>query len=169
MPFEKRVHNKFMLWHGIKPQSVVSTLQNGLRMPVESAQTGYMFGKGIYFTDSASKAALQSLPAQKKVSNRCFMVLAEVALGDMHKAYAPYQFKRSAPMYCHSVAGVGQQRPKLAGIRDLMQPGPHFIPNELTYDTPNACFLNTGKLQNNTELEGNETPDLKLNDYVVYD
>ena len=49
-----------------------------------------MFGKGTYFTDCASKAAFQSLPTQKKTSNRCFMVLAEVALGDMHKAFAPY-------------------------------------------------------------------------------
>jgi hypothetical protein len=128
-----------------------------------------MFGKGIYFTDCVSKAALQSLPTNKKATNRCFMILSEVALGDMHKAYAPYQFKRSAPMYCHSVYGVGQQRPKQIGIKDLCQPGPDFQPNEATYATPNALFFNTGKIATNTELEGHTTPDLKLNDYVVYD
>jgi len=72
-------------------------------------------------------------------------------------------------MYCHSVYGVGQQRPKQSGIKDLCQPGPEFLPNELTYDKPNALFLNTGKMGANTELEGHPTPDLKLNDFVVYD
>jgi len=47
------------------------------------------------------------------------MVLAEVALGDMHKAFSPYPFKKSAPMYCHSVYGVGLSKPKHVGIRDL--------------------------------------------------
>lgn len=57
-PFEKKLHNKFLLWHPIKAQSFISTLRNGIRMPsVDSAQTGYMFGKGIYFTDCFSKAA----------------------------------------------------------------------------------------------------------------
>jgi poly [ADP-ribose] polymerase 2/3/4 len=61
------MHNKFLLWQGIKPMSLASTLQDGVRMPaVESAMTGYMFGKGIYFTDCFSKAALNSLGQQKK-------------------------------------------------------------------------------------------------------
>ena len=71
-------------------------------------------------------------------------------------------------MYCHSVYGVGQQRPKQSGIKDLCQPAPGFLPNELTYDKPNVLFLNTGKMTQN-DFEGNPTPDLKLNDYVVYD
>lgn len=90
-PFENKLHNKFLLWNGVKPQSMAATLRDGIRMPyAKSAQTGYMFGKGIYFTDCVSKAALQSLSGNKKASNRCFMILSEVALGDMHKAYAPY-------------------------------------------------------------------------------
>ena len=101
------------------------------------------------------------------------MLLSEVALGDMHKAYAPHQFKRSAPMYCHSVYGVGLNKPKQVGIRDLQQPSPDFSPNQLTYDKPNALFLNTGKMSSNTDLDalptGLNPPDLKFNEYVVYD
>lgn len=101
------------------------------------------------------------------------MILAEVALGDMHKAFAPHPFKKSAPIYCHSVHGVGQQKPNHVGIRDLRQPGPNFYPSELTYDKPNALFLNTGKIERNSDLDelkpGQNPPDLKLNDYVVYD
>ena len=76
-------------------------------------------------------------------------------------------------MYCHSVHGVGLQKPKMQGLKDLCQPGPDFMPNEMTYDKPNACFLNTGKMAPNPDLEempaGENPPDLKFNDFVVYD
>ena len=105
-----------------------------------SAPTGYMFGKGIYFTDCFSRAATQCVGMRGSATKdaRCFMLLSEVALGDMHKAFSPYQFKKSAPMYCHSVHGVGLQKPNHIGIRDLCQPGPEFYPNELTYDKANV-------------------------------
>lgn len=62
MPFEKKLHNKFLLWHGLKTQSVVGALKNGVRTPSnDAAQTGYMFGKGVYFTDCFSKAVVQSV------------------------------------------------------------------------------------------------------------
>jgi hypothetical protein len=135
-----------------------------------------MFGKGIYFYDCFTKAALQSLGPQRMEPGqtiRAYVVLSEVALGDMHQAFAPHQFKRSAPMYCHSVYGVGRYKPNKIGIRDLCQPAPDFAPNQLTYDKPNAIFLNTGKMSHNTDLEalpsGMNPPDLKFNEYVVYD
>ena len=57
-PFEKRLHNKFLLWHGCRPTSLASNLREGLRLPSkESSDTGMMFGKGIYMTDCFSKAA----------------------------------------------------------------------------------------------------------------
>ena len=47
------------------------------------------------------------------------------------------------------------------------------MPNELTYDKPSACFLNTGVVAHNPDLDelssGQNPPDLKLNDFVVYD
>lgn len=132
-PFERKIHNKFLLWHGVKTQALAVTLRNGIRMPnADSSMTGYMFGKGIYFTDCFSKAALQSLGPAKKIANtshRSFILLSEVALGDMHRAYAPHQFKRSAPMFCHSVYGVGLQKPEQLGIKDLCQPAPQFLPS----------------------------------------
>lgn len=55
-----------MLWHGLKTQNVASTLKDGFRMPLaEVAQTGYMFGKGIYFTDCFSKAATHCIGPNK--------------------------------------------------------------------------------------------------------
>jgi len=57
MPFEKALHNKFLLWIGVKATSLASVLRNGLKVPPsEAPSTPYAFGKGIYFTDCASKA-----------------------------------------------------------------------------------------------------------------
>jgi len=76
-------------------------------------------------------------------------------------------------MYCHSVYGVGLSKPKPIAIKDLCQPGPEFNPNHLTFDKPNALFLNTGKMSSNADLDqlpaGMNPPDLKFNEYVVYD
>ena len=159
------MHNKFLLWQGVKQQSLASTLRDGVRIPaVESAITGYMFGKGIYFTDCFSKAAMKAMEMKPAQISKAYVMLSEVALGDMHKAYAPHQFKRSAPMYCHSVYGVGLNKPKQIAIKDVCQAAPDYLPNQLTFDKPNALFLNTGKLSANTDLDqlpvGMSTPDL---------
>lgn len=76
-------------------------------------------------------------------------------------------------MLCHSVYGVGRYKPSKIGIKDLMQPAPEFAPNQLTYDKPGALFLNAGKITSNSDLDqmptGLMAPDLKFNEYVVYD
>lgn len=55
----------------------------------------------------------------------------------------------------------------------MCQPAPDFLPNQSTYDQPNALFLNTGKMSANTDLEqmpvNTNLPDLKFNEYVVFD
>ena len=110
-PFERKLHNKFLLWAGCKQTSLVATLRHGLKMPsIDQAEVGLMFGKGIYLTDCFSKAA-NSCQVQVVSSfdqNRFGIVfLVEAALGQMHLAYQPDQFKHGPPIYCHSVYGVG--------------------------------------------------------------
>ena len=43
------------------------------------------------------------------------------------------------------------------------------MPNELTFDKPNALFFHTGQMQENTDLKIDQTPDLKYSDYIVFD
>jgi hypothetical protein len=57
LPFEKKVHNKFLLWHGVKACSAFATLREGIRLPSVESNVGLMFGRGIYLTDCFSKAA----------------------------------------------------------------------------------------------------------------
>jgi poly [ADP-ribose] polymerase len=92
-------------------QSLASILRNGLRVPnINSAHAGYMFGKGLYFNDCFSKALLSSFSNKRQKNERVYVILCEVALGDMHYALAPNQFSK-APIYCHSIYGVGQYKP----------------------------------------------------------
>jgi hypothetical protein len=77
-------------------------------------------------------------------------------------------------MYYHSVYGVGQMKPKLIGIKDVrrgIKEG-NFLPNELTVCSPEAVFLNTGKLGPNPDLNSESEADMtdqKFNEFVVYD
>jgi hypothetical protein len=45
--------------------------------------------------------------------------LAEAALGETKQAYEPEQFLNGLPDSCHSVYGVGQQKPSIKGLKDL--------------------------------------------------
>ena len=58
MPFERRLHNKFLLWYGCRPTSAASIMREGIKLQApEAPTTSLRFGKGIYLTDCFSKAA----------------------------------------------------------------------------------------------------------------
>jgi hypothetical protein len=174
--FGKKLHNKFLLWAGCRQTSIVSTLRNGLKMPsLESASTGLMFGKGIYLTDCFSKAAnqCQVQPSKTKLG---VVFLVEAALGEMHLAYQPEQFKTGAVIFSHSVYGVGKQKPDIKGLVDLNSTLPDFAisadaAGKAGLDGPR--FFNTGRMRSNPEYNecppGVTAPDLRFNDFVVFD
>jgi poly [ADP-ribose] polymerase len=69
----------------------VGILRNGLKIaPPEAPSTGYLFGKGLYFTDCCSKAASYCRASDKNPEG--ILVLSEVALGVSHNIYRPKQF-----------------------------------------------------------------------------
>lgn len=80
-PFRK-LHNRKLLWHGSRRTNYAGILSQGLRIaPPEAPVTGYMFGKGIYFADMASKSA--NYCCTNAVDSTGIMLLCEVALGDV--------------------------------------------------------------------------------------
>jgi len=100
------------LWHGSRLTNYVGILSQGLRVaPPEAPVTGYMFGKGIYFADIASKSA-QYCKASKTNPVGC-LLLCEVALGlPMEKYYADYNANLMTEEYS-SVKGVGRSSPQV--------------------------------------------------------
>ncbi|KAL2265907.1 hypothetical protein VTJ83DRAFT_5259 [Remersonia thermophila] len=56
--FGKMHQNRRLLWHGSRATNFGGILSQGLRIaPPEAPVSGYMFGKGIYLADMASKSA----------------------------------------------------------------------------------------------------------------
>ena len=80
-PFAK-LHNRMLLWHGSRTTNFAGIFSKGLRIaPPEAPVTGYMFGKGVYFADMASKSANYCCTTSH--DNVGLMLLCEVALGNM--------------------------------------------------------------------------------------
>jgi len=69
-----------LLWHGSRLTNFVGILSQGLRIaPPEAPVSGYMFGKGVYFADMASKSANYCFTNHQ--NNTGILLLCEVALG----------------------------------------------------------------------------------------
>jgi hypothetical protein len=96
--------NRKLLWHGSRLTNFVGILKQGLRIaPAEAPVTGYMFGKGSYFSDVVSKSANYCRATPKDPVG--FLILSEVALGHMLEKTAS-DFIKTLPAGVHSVKGA---------------------------------------------------------------
>lgn len=108
--FREEIGNKMLLWHGSRLTNWAGILKQGLRIaPPEAPVTGYMFGKGVYFTDIVSKSANYCFASQRQQFG--FLLLCEVALGDTcDKIDADYNGD-NLPKGKSSTKGLGRQIP----------------------------------------------------------
>ena len=152
-------HNRQMLWHGSRITNWVSILSNGLRIaPKEAPVTGYMFGKGIYFSDVSSKSANYCKATSD--SPHGVLALCDVALGDCYmKLEAEYEAIDSCKAAnLHSTFAVGQTAPSYA---EEVADGVH---------APLGTLDKNDKLLSEARsLRPKEKPSLLYNEYVVYD
>ncbi|KAH0534859.1 hypothetical protein KQX54_009389 [Cotesia glomerata] len=83
--FNNNIGNKKLLWHGTKTNNVISILHNGLQLnpDIPSVHSTLMFGRGIYFTNSVSKAANYCGTCSSTRNKYGVLFLCEVALGKM--------------------------------------------------------------------------------------
>ncbi|KAL5106056.1 Poly ADP-ribose polymerase 2 [Taenia crassiceps] len=99
-----------LLWHGSRITNWMGILGRGLKIaPPEAPCTGYMFGKGVYFADCASKSANYTYPSSTK--NVGIMALCEVSLGEINPLVAGDINANQLPKGKHSVQGVGRSMP----------------------------------------------------------
>ncbi|KAL3989812.1 Poly [ADP-ribose] polymerase 2 domain protein [Acanthocheilonema viteae] len=142
------VGNRKLLWHGSRLTNWYSILSQGLRIaPSEAPVTGYMFGKGIYFADMATKSANYCYPQQNKPG---FLVLAEVALGEMNELLQADFHADKLPAGKSSTKGLGS-----------------IVPDPTTYITLDDCEVLCGK-PITLQPKGKDFP-LIYNEYIVYD
>jgi len=130
--------NRWLLWHGSRVTNFAGILSQGLRIaPPEAPVSGYMFGKGIYLANMASKSA--GYCRSESSNGEGLLLLCEAQLGN-----PMYQCEHSDPdaaRNCEkngSIAthGIGSTRPNksidagvlssdLAGV---MMPAPDSTP-----------------------------------------
>lgn len=72
--------NWHYLWHGSRLTNMAGIMSRGLRIaPADAPVTGYMFGKGVYFADCASKSANYCHATVEEPTG--LLLLCRVALG----------------------------------------------------------------------------------------
>ncbi|KAK4463012.1 putative poly polymerase 2 [Cladorrhinum samala] len=80
-PYGKLNQNRRLLWHGSRCTNFGGILSQGLRIaPPEAPVSGYMFDKGIYLADMASKSA--NYCCSYLSDNTALLLLCEAELGD---------------------------------------------------------------------------------------
>ncbi|OQR93407.1 poly ADP-ribose polymerase [Achlya hypogyna] len=137
------VGNHQLLWHGSRLANIASILTKGLRIaPPEAPSTGYMFGKGVYFADVASKSANYCWASAAQTKAR------EVALGSTHRVLEAEEFDYGKLQVrgCDSVFGAGRMTPAAE-----------------THFTEGGVCMPKGELVA-TDADGS----LLYNEYVVY-
>eukprot|EP00766_Chilomastix_caulleryi_P001230 gnl/Chilomastix_caulleri/2201.p1 GENE.gnl/Chilomastix_caulleri/2201~~gnl/Chilomastix_caulleri/2201.p1 ORF type:complete len:213 (+),score=55.94 gnl/Chilomastix_caulleri/2201:3-641(+) len=106
---------RMLLWHGSRTSNFVGILSQGLRIaPPEVPPNGYMFGKGLYFADAASKSAGYC------TSNGGFiyLLLVEVAVGKS-KEFKSSNYVTSLPKGYKSTLGLGRMTPDPDGFVEM--------------------------------------------------
>ncbi|VDO05927.1 unnamed protein product [Rodentolepis nana] len=99
-----------LLWHGSRMTNWMGILGRGLKIaPPEAPCTGYMFGKGVYFADCASKSA--NYTHAHISDNVGLMALCEVSLGEINPLLHADSNANNLPKGKHSVQGVGSNVP----------------------------------------------------------
>jgi poly [ADP-ribose] polymerase len=110
-----------MLWYGTRLTNYVSLLNDGFKLaPEEAPSSSYSFGKGIYFSDMASKSLGQCFPS----NGVGLLLLCEVALGDMFecKTFEPKAKTKSIEDGKNSVKVAGIIEPDVEYIDGVFWP-----------------------------------------------
>jgi hypothetical protein len=74
--------NHWFLFHGTKPENVLSVLASGLQVaPLSADVNGHAYGKGIYFADMFCKS--RGYSQGRSTNSSKYMFVAEVSLGNV--------------------------------------------------------------------------------------
>ena len=146
----KDLGNKQLLWHGSRLTNWGGIFSQGLRIaPPEAPVTGYMFGKGVYFADMASKSANYCFTSRQQPTG--ILLLAEVSLGEERELLSSDCYVNRLPPGKHSTKGMGMNGPDPAQTKTLAD-----------VKVPMGTAVNTGITN-----PGGYT--LQYNEYIVYD
>ncbi|KAL2159038.1 hypothetical protein VTH06DRAFT_2797 [Thermothelomyces fergusii] len=155
-PFGKLNQNRRLLWHGSRCTNFGGILSQGLRIaPPEAPVSGYMFGKGIYLADMASKSA--NYCCSYISGGTALLLLCEAELGDpMQKLvdasyHAGEEAKKKGMVSTWGQGSTGPKKwkdascvhPSLAGVMmpdTSVPPGPTNVKGATLYYNEYICY-----------------------------
>lgn len=147
-----------LLWHGSPTTNFYSILKKGLLIaPPQAPVSGYMFGKGIYFADMASKSGNYCSPAPGKPG---LLLLCEVALGESNELCHSNYHADKLLAEKHSTKGIGKTYPNEKGYFEL------FV---AVYSSRIKIFREDGTVVPCGEpTQSTANSSLLYNEYIVY-
>ena len=124
------IGNRRMLWYATRLTNYVSVLDNGFKFPPEEAPlSGYPFGKGIYFSDMASKSLGQCFPS----NGIGLILLCEVRLGEsLECKLIDCKIKDKLSGY-NSVKACGMIEPDIVNMNGVYWPTGELIKKPPSY------------------------------------
>jgi len=144
--YNDKIGNDTLLWHGSRTSNFAGIIKNGLRIaPPEAPVTGYMFGKGVYFADCASKSANYCHANESEPHG--LLILCRVALGKEKILYA-----------------ADGDLPENLGKHDSIKAIGQNVPSK--EDEFASAIVHSGSL---VKYEKLDLCSLLYNEYVVYD
>jgi poly [ADP-ribose] polymerase len=159
-----KIKNRTLLWHGTCTENLISIMCRGLiKAPNDSKLNGHRYGKGLYFSDSfefssgyssGRKETIRNLDGSKSYLNRNYMLLCEVALGQVKELRNSYETVDSLPSGYDSVKVLGRKEPDPASNVTL----------------PSGCVIPLGK-QIDSQLKPGEniySRGINYSQYVIY-
>lgn len=150
--FKSEYDNRMLLWHGSRMTNWAGILSQGLKIaPPEAPVTGYMFGKGVYFSDCSSKTANYCYTTMNK--NIGLLSLSEVALGECNILKQADYEADELPKGKLSTKGIGKSEPE---SKDWV-----------TLD--DGLIIPIGKLKDTVDPKNASEYSLLYNEYIVYD
>eukprot|EP01016_Furgasonia_blochmanni_P020894 TRINITY_DN2327_c0_g1_i1.p1 TRINITY_DN2327_c0_g1~~TRINITY_DN2327_c0_g1_i1.p1 ORF type:complete len:471 (+),score=40.54 TRINITY_DN2327_c0_g1_i1:65-1477(+) len=146
--FTNNIGNKYLLWYGTRTSNYAAILSQGFLLPSSEAPPEALpFGRGIYFSDMVAQAVRDCHPSQEQ--NIGFLLLCEVALGDMHVLQQPNANAGSSlPQDKSSVLGQGRVGPDASSLMEY-----------------EGLMIPIGEVKDSGFSPG---PSLLFNQYVVY-
>lgn len=86
-----KMSNIWELWHGSSASNLLSILKGGLIIPPKTSSnvTGRMFSDGVYASNISTKALGYATGFWGKSSDRAFMFLLDMAMGNYHVPSGP--------------------------------------------------------------------------------
>lgn len=121
--YTNHISNRQLLFHSTLPSNIVGILSRGLNLPkilveesgIKRTDIG-MLGNGIYFTNSASTCIKYS--ATNKIRNTRFILVSEVALGNVYNTKKFQTSLTNPPDGFDSVHGVKTSETEVSDFQD---------------------------------------------------